>query len=79
MLGKSKFKALLIKSFFKRSLLAILFDCLMNSLLTELYKYKKGRVTELARKIQFKKYQQKIFDAVEKLNTKKNIDEVYNG
>ena len=40
MLGKSKFKALLIKSFFKRSLLAILFDCLMNSLLTELYKYK---------------------------------------
>ena len=41
---------------------------------TELFKYKKGRVTELARKIQFKKYQQKIFDAVEKLNTKKKLD-----
>ena len=46
---------------------------------TELFKYKKGRVTELARKIQFKKYQQKVFDAVEKLNTKKNIDEVNKG
>ena len=46
---------------------------------TELFKYKKSRVTELARKIQFKKYQQKVFDAVEKLNTKKNIDEVNKG
>ena len=39
-LGKTELKDLFIISFFKTLFLAILFDCLMNSLLTELYKYK---------------------------------------